>query len=295
MTYNLPVAVNLPKGMPNYEKLNKAKNIYSRMAIVFDYEFYEDGRDDTKLYQYLYFIFYMLACKKSYFPYRFDDYDGYAIYASREIYMRAIRFQKKGVRIKSILNYAKAVAYSMKVLYQNETFHRIINPEVIPFDSNSYEDNMKASIQADYNIGKNDAISDILGSMPRIIKSILDKTPYKSNKIIYGRLYKSCLLSFINSITLQSKSANCMKSMKDSALIKSLQKEKERPVVLFGLDESMANYVMVLLREAKSVIADQVTETSNSFNLSDTNLNDIIQDLYSTGNTEPHANATNDF
>ena len=53
MTYNLPKEVILPIGMPNYEKLNKAKNIYARMAIVFDYEFYEDDRNDTKLYQYL--------------------------------------------------------------------------------------------------------------------------------------------------------------------------------------------------------------------------------------------------
>lgn len=288
MTYNLPKEVILPIGMPNYEKLNKAKNIYARMAIVFDYEFYEDERNDTKLYQYLYFIFYMLACKKMYFPNKFDDYDGYALYASREIYMRAIKFQKRGVRIKSILNYVKAVLYSMKVNYQNETFRTVINPKVVPFDSDSYHDRLKANIQADYDKGKSEEVIMALGMMPRAIMAAVDGTPYAADALMRDRLYKSCLLSFVNGITLPNKYSEKVKSMDENKVIRLLNKEAACDPILIGLDADMADYVSLLCRKAKKTVIKAVTEASRGFDLDDSYVDAIIQDLFSTGNVEDH-------
>ena len=288
MTYNLPKEVILPIGMPNYEKLNKAKNIYARMAIVFDYEFYEDDRNDTKLYQYLYFIFYMLACKKMYFPNKFDDYDGYALYASREIYMRAIKFQKKGVRIKSILNYAKAVLYSMKVNYQNETFRTVINPKVVPFDSDSYHDRLKANIQADYDKGKSEEVIAALGMVPNAIRAAVDGTPYAADALMRDRLYKSCLVTYINWVTLPNKYAEKAKSMDDQKTIKLLNKEAACAPILIGLDADMSDYVSLLCRKAKSSVVKAITETSSGFDLDDSYVDAIIQDLFSTGNVDDH-------
>ena len=84
MTYNRPDKVYLP---PEYD--NKAKNIYTRMALYFDLFIYSDKRDDTLLYQYLYHIIYMLACRKKYFV-SWEDYDNFALYMATKVYMRYI-------------------------------------------------------------------------------------------------------------------------------------------------------------------------------------------------------------
>ena len=80
-----------------------ANKKYTTMCKEFDEEFYTDNRDDNKLFGYMYLVFYMLACKSSYFQ-RFEDFDGYATYAAKTIYTRYIKYQRQGKQIKSLLN-----------------------------------------------------------------------------------------------------------------------------------------------------------------------------------------------
>ena len=44
----------------------KDEKKYVEMCQIFDKEFYEEDRDNAKLFKYLYLIFYMLACKENY-------------------------------------------------------------------------------------------------------------------------------------------------------------------------------------------------------------------------------------
>ena len=61
---------------------NKPPNMtYTAMCIYFDNNIYTSDRDDNILYQYLYHICYMLACKSRYFR-NYEDYDDFALYAS---------------------------------------------------------------------------------------------------------------------------------------------------------------------------------------------------------------------
>ena len=285
LLYKLPDHVDLPKEMPNYERLNKAKNLFARMAIVFDYEFYNTDpaeRNDTKLYQYLYFIFHMLACKKKYFPNNYEYYSLYAVYASREIYMRAIRLQKKGLMIKSILNYAKAVLYSMKVGFQNEEFRYVVGPEYDKFDADKYRDQIAVNIRSDCRRELSETVEACLRLIPENAMRAISETPYRHDALMVSRLYISSLLTILNRVTLQNKAASKLGSMPDSRKVKLLKNESRNPALLWHLDESMEPYVSLLSKRIMDETFEYLSENVRSFDVNDKDLESILMQLYET-------------
>lgn len=285
LLYKLPDHVDLPKEMPNYERLNKAKNLFARMAIVFDYEFYNTDpaeRNDTKLYQYLYFIFHMLACKKKYFPNNYEYYSLYAVYASREIYMRAIRLQKRGLVIKSILNYAKAVLYSMKVGFQNEEFRCIVGSEYDKFDADKYRDQLAINIQSDNRKELSETVETCLRLIPENAMRAIRETPYKHDELMVHRLYASSLLTILNRVTLQNRAMSKIRSMPDSRKVKLLKNESRSPALLWHLDESMEPYVSLLSKRIMDETFEYLSENVRSFEINDKDLESILKQLYET-------------
>lgn len=81
---------------------NKPSNLkFTQLAMYFDKHFWEDTddvRNDDILYQYLYHILYMLACKQKWFK-SFKDYDEFALFAATKLY---IRFMNRRNLIESI-------------------------------------------------------------------------------------------------------------------------------------------------------------------------------------------------
>lgn len=214
---------------------NKPLNMtYVAMCIYFDANIYKASRDDNLLYQYLYHVCYMLACVSKYFK-NYDDYDDFALYASSRIYLRypsagACESTPAEKKYKSILNYTKATLYPLKVDYQKENFTQIYsykNEDGI----DSLVNLTKESIQKDYSHGLYDSIIDALKLLPNTIKKRILETPYKNDVLMFKKLYLSCLLTFINSMTLSREKLDKIQERGDinereELLIKSLQREK---------------------------------------------------------------------
>lgn len=259
---------------------------YVAMCIYFDANIYRADRNDNLLYQYLYHVVYMLASKGRYFK-NFQDYDDFAIYATSRLYLR---YPAKEVcaetpvekRIKSILNYTKATVYPLKVDYQRENFSQVYSYE----NDDGLVNLTKVSIQKDYSKGLYEEVVQSLRFLPKVIKKIINETPYKNDVLMSKKLYMSCLLTFINGITLSNSKLTKILSKsnineREELFIKSLQREKQNAVMTWHLDDSYKDYIKVLTSKIRRNIDNDLTDTQNSFNLTESELDSIIVSAFS--------------
>ena len=92
------------------------KTRYVDMAIYIDNHIYSGDFDEELVYQYLYFLVYMLAKKKRYFSSE-KVYDDFAIWFATKMYVRLTdprQFDEneKLDKITSVLNYIKGILYA---------------------------------------------------------------------------------------------------------------------------------------------------------------------------------------
>jgi hypothetical protein len=259
---------------------------YTDICMEFDKEFYEKDRDDTKLYRDMYLIYYMLACKKNYFP-KYETYDDYAQFAATTVYMRFIKKQKNGERIKSLLNYAKASAYPLKVMYQNWDFNEVFDGTHNDLDPQLLTNNIKDSIQSSYLDGLSDDVVDVLDKIPSTINDVIMNTPYKNDKLMVHRLYMSCLLTILNGVTLNNADIARIRKKKpeeqtnDEPIINALNKERENSCIVWGLDQSMSDYVTVLSNKVRAELSATIDNAKDDYILPDDILDAIAASSYS--------------
>lgn len=238
----------------------KPKDItYTQMAIYIDEHIYNDNKDEQKLFEYMYHLYYILAVKKCYFN-ESKEYDGYALYSATQLFLRYINPKqfiegpKQLKKIKSSLNYIKSTLYSMKVDYQKETFREVYDPkyyqkedsiglELINRGLNTF--NQISRIEFEY------CLSQIEGN----IKEEINSTPYRKDKIISKNLYISCSLS----------------------LIKGLEDKNNKDVVIYHLDKSMRNYVDLLCTKIKKSLAKDLLYLMECNKPSDSLIKDILE------------------
>ena len=294
MIYRRPATVELP---PELDK--KAKEVHARMAVYIDNFIYrpKEERDDSRIYEYIYHISYMLACKYKMFE-NAKDYEEFSLYSASKVYGRLINERqfstdpntKKLEKITSVLNYVKNSLYGMKVSYQNESFKQVTHPDYA-CENQKLLDNMRANVQADYQQGLVDDIIATIQKVPSVALSVINKTHYRTDKIMHRRLYISCLLSFLNSMVLPNKYKNKLEKKKESInndelAIKWLKQETDNSVILWKLDPIYTDYVDILVKRIKEKLADNIIETRNSFTLPEDTLNSIIRsplsDYYNT-------------
>lgn len=268
------------------------KKRYVDMAIEFDKEFYTEDRDDTKLFQYLYHLYYMRACKRNFFGGEFAKYDEYAIYAATIIYLRFIRKQARGEHVKSVLNYVKGTENHLKIMYQNDTFQTVINPEVdTKFNPDRFKQVLYSQVQQSYNAGLFEEMESVLVTIPDIIKSVIAGSPYKNQKIIFNNIYISCMLSIINSIILSKQTKKLINRKEKSGnadylKIKAYQDNKLKSIILWHLDDSMYNYIYVLTNIIRKKLSDKLDSTQGLFNLDESTLDTILASGFA--NSEQH-------
>lgn len=257
---------------------------YVDMCKEFDEEFYTPNRDNDKMFKYMYLTFYMLACKHNYFK-KFEDYDGYAQYAATKIFTRYLKKERQGVQIKSLLNYANGCIGHLKVDYQNENFEQVTqegDEDVCLFEQ-SYRD----AIRVNYN--KDDLMMDteeLLRTIPQIARRVLDESPYKTNKLILKRLYMSCMLTILDSVTLpkcvldkvQIKKEN--KDLKDNYIIKQYQKNMQDALILWDLDDDYSDIVKLLVNKIRSEMSSEINAVSASYAVPDDVIDAIISSAY---------------
>lgn len=263
------------------------------MCIYIDNNVYEKDHDVAKIFDYLQRIYCALAKKKRFFSSE-EDYNNYSLYSATQIYMRLTAKKqfgsddsgKKLKPIKSVLNYIKKTLYPFKVNYQNISFTTIHN-------NNTVDDScllMKASLddivmQNCYNDFLNVDVSCYLNNIHKSIWNILKEYPYTSDKALMNRLYMSCLLTLLRSITISNenkeklfvKNSDEFKVDCDNILESIYYEESLTAPVTWHLPTEYENLVAVIVNRIKNSICKDIRYIMSYYVPSD----DIIKDILS--------------
>lgn len=301
--------------LPDEIEYKKYRGTYTKYAIYIDKhipdiaESYKNPEIETNVFNCIYKICYMIACKKKYFegPTSFQNYDDFALFAATEFYsMFKSKYVKKGEisrgkevkPIKSSLNMIKRVLPSFLVEYTKKYFYQMYRDEWGDEEDNlarkelerkkkaAVSNYIKTDVTNSYNYRVVEAVESTCSNVPYIIKEILQNTPYKNDKVTQERLYKSCILSFINSITLPNEILDKVENnMKFEQLNKKFKKERDNCIILWHLDEKMAPYVGIILTRIREAFVKEVKEDIEINSLDETTLNDILSTAYNTYDT----------
>lgn len=251
----------------------KPKNVkYTDMAIYIDANVYKDNlteEEENIIFQYLYHISEMLAYKARYFN-DSRTYEDFAVYMATRIFMRLkspkqYDFNDDGEpkleKIKSCLNYAKAILYGAKVAFEQEYYSQCL----------SYEKDESISYSSEYNFNNllADSVDQLhvvdfyscLGDIPNTINMFFNRVPFSSNEE-KSNIYISCVLTLLNSITLNGKESKRFLSNKGKDRFVELShifSQKRQEVVLYHLDSSYTNYIKVLSEELRHLIAKDLS------------------------------------
>lgn len=242
------------------------------MAIAIDKMAYSDNCDDNLLFQYLYHLSVMLASKAKYFK-TAEQYDEFGIFLASSAYFRLKNPKQnellpnrtyKMTKIKSILNYLKVILYPRKVAFEQLNYSQVntkyTSDNVDPLSGYTFVDHLSDSA---VELQKVD-FRCCLGNIPQTIREFLKKIPYKYESIVWYNIYVSCLLSFLNCITLTNHDKNKLQKAiynqnDHSILINMLEKQSDDFVILYKLDDSMKDYIRILVMQLKKLIAKDLS------------------------------------
>ena len=102
-------------------------------------------------------------------------------------------------------------------------------------------------------------------------REFLSGIPQKRNSSEWMNIYASCMLSLLNSITLNNKNKERIKSLgeiilqKPQLLTKIYKEERVNSIILFHLGESMRGYITVLVNRLKHLISADLSATATSY------------------------------
>lgn len=255
----------------------KPENVrYVDMCIWCDENAYTENCDNEKLYQYLYFIAIMLAHKAKYFN-KVKDYEDFALYMASQTYYRLKNPKQyqiddngnpKMTKLKSVLNYMKSTLYPRKVDFQQQNYAQtqISIDDTDYYSEYSFLDRLEDTIDELTLVEFEACLQDTVHT----IKYFLNRIPYRKGTAEWQNIYMSCLLTFLDSITLSNNDIRRIKnysrntSNKYFALINDY-KEQSDCVTLFHLDEKYRDYILILVREIKRIIANDLSSSIKSY------------------------------
>lgn len=282
-----------------FHKPSKLK--YTDMAIYIDahlsdiVEADKNPKVEQTIFEYIYHIIFALSYKAGFFK-NLNYYDDFALYGASELFVsmrkkllnsgKLVR-GKPVVPVKSSLNYIKSVLFPLKVNYQRQFFHTVINPDLIDQDTRRLEYDLKSSIMDQYTTNKEEAYEDAIKEMPKAIRDIVNETPFRCDPSMYKKIYISVLLTLINYITLPGKVSNKLvkKATTDS---KTLEKyfeayqENMNTVLLWHLDDAWSNYIRILVTKVKKEFSKKVSYYLHFDDLSEEDLDNIMKSAFAT-------------
>lgn len=240
----------------------KPDNIrYVDMAIYIDDNIYRTDltlEEENNIYIYIWHLYYMLAKKHQLFK-RERQYDDFAVYAMSRLYKR-YKFPKRAKPIKSVLNYIKQTLGFVLIDFQQEDFAQVLSEQSDVIDSDfgyKFSNQLSNSIDALSVIEFESTLQDV----PRTVRCYLKRIPYSG--ITWHNIYLSCLLTLLNSITLTTEQIKKINNISTPVLrdnrLETYYKLESDKVLLYHLDESMENYIKVLVRQIKHIIAKDLS------------------------------------
>lgn len=252
---------------------------YVDMCIYVDNKVQQDTLTDEEAslcYQYLYHIIYMLAVKQKYF-HKEEYYDEFAITLAGDVFHRLFIHPKlkeldefghpKCGKIKSCLNYIKAILYGRKVAFEQKAYSQKyldmadITDDHIPVATsfNYMRENLSFTPQTHLNL--------YLDSISQTVHLYLKThSPYRKQPLILKNIYISCMLSILNALVLTEEDSDGLsdKYVTQEAKIRYLyrvyKENKDRCVCLYHLPPHFKNYMTVLVRQLFSVIGNEIKD-----------------------------------
>lgn len=251
---------------------------YTDMAIWIDHNAYQKDCDDSILYEYLFHLVNMLAHKGQYFL-TSAEYEDFALSVASKLFLR-LRSSKQAIyaqeqekatlpQIKSILNYIKKIIYPAKMDYEKD---RISNESQLNTEAlNNYISNqLIRNSQLIENSISQIEFNEYLDKIVYIIKKHLFTSPYIADPYTWNNLYLSCILSFLNSITLCNASKERLSKRSDiiynntEYINKLYRQESADSIILYHIDKSMEGYIKVVLNEIRSQICAELLNIIDS-------------------------------
>lgn len=261
----------------------KPKDVsYTDMCIYIDDNIYKEQYDESLVYEYLYHIMVMLARNKYYFKTQ-AEYDYFGVFAATRLYSRLTdpkQFDEssKLQKIKSILNFAKATLYPLKVDFQKEHFFQEVKAKDDYSVLYNFQERVSESL---YDLDKVE-FQAYLYDIDKTIREHIKKIPYRGNKTLWTNIYTSCLLTILNRITLDNYSRKYLRGLKKDNLqtYKStkrlLDRQKIDSVILFDIPDDFRDYVFVLVNEVFHIISKDLSDCINIEMPSSTTLKNIL-------------------
>lgn len=246
---------------------------YTQMAIWVDDNAYKQDCDETTMFQYLYFLCYMLAKKKRLYNHE-SDYDDFSAHLATWVYMR-YRTDKRLPVIKSCLNYIRKILYYKHVGF--DLSNKSVNQDIIiDNNSSSVMDVMHRTVD---DLGVVD-FSIYLDGIVKTIRRFLCDTLYYGTPE-FTNIYTSCLLSLINYMTFSKYDIERYKKSSASEKEEIVNKLNDRyigdSVVLYHLNDDMHDYILVLLNEIRHMIAKDLSDLTNTYIPSALDAYDILE------------------
>lgn len=255
---------------------SKPKNLkYTDLAIYIDANMQyikntgEYPAIENRIFEYIYHIVYALSLKAGYFR-DFSDYDAFSCYAATDIYL-AIRkkFLNEGqtfhgkpiVPVKSSLNFIKATLFPLKINYQRNYFRETTHPK---FEEATEDllNNTKESIREFYRDDLIKSWHNVLGEISNILNLLLEKTPFRNDKVITCRLRNSVLLTLLNDLTLPNSLKQKINDKEDiwepDKIINSFYKKyltNPSAVLNWHLDPAFDGYIRILTIKLKKELS----------------------------------------
>ena len=241
------------------------------LCMWVDENAYKEDVDKEQLFDSLYNIVIKIAVNHKLFK-QWQDYQPFGLYAAGRVYKRYMNPKqylpdddpKKMKKIKSVLNFIKTTLNPMRVDFQKEQFEEVFNPKI---NEELVEDIRYKMIQKARN--NNAPILRIefeyyLNKICKTVRVFLKTTPYADDKIMFHRLYVSCLMSLINSITLSN--ANKLRADQkqdygrtyEDFINKVYIEEQKNSTVVWHLPESMSNYISTLVNRIKRLLVEDL-------------------------------------
>ena len=241
----------------------------------------------NKCFEYIYHLGFMLAHKHKYFNKSYY-YEEFAIFLATEVMYRLFFNPKLSevdengepvlTKIKSVLNYMKAVLYGRKVEFEQQTYSQQLSKslEESSFSYTYNEDLYKSLRETDVKLYFN--------SISKTVKHIVyNNSFYKNDKVLIKNIYISCLLTVLNGITFTQSDINKLHNTYSSIeskyrlLGRLYSKNRESALVLYHLDTKYSDYIKVLSNKVyKQIRYDLSDLSSQSFALSDDVLTNIL-------------------
>lgn len=258
-----------------YKKPNNVS--YTDMCIYIDDNIYTDNYSEELVFEYLYHIILMLALKAKLFT-KHCYYDGFAIFAASKVFFRLTNKKQSELtdsgepvmkRVKSVLNYIKSTLYYLKVDYEQKEYAQSLVAEEC--DTSYNYDNVVRNSARDLSLVE---FEMTMHDIAKTCKAFLKTIPYRQSSSEWLNIYTSVLLTFMNSITLRNKNLrriehlSSTQRLKDTHLQDMFLLEKYDKPVLFHLDASMSDYIVVLTRQLRKLVAKDLSSIIHT-NVSD--------------------------